>query len=438
MKAILLVAGRSKRMKPIEDKNFLNFLGKPLIEHQIDALIRNGFDDLIIVGGKHNLDKVHTFVERKGLKNVHITEQKDLDGGSCAAILSAKEFINEEPILLLSGNDIVEDSSYELIKTAKEKEDADVYVIAKVIESYFPGGYLEVDENNYMKSIVEKPEPGTEPSNLINLVIHLHNNGKKLIEFLENASSEKDDLYEVALLNMAKSDMKVKVVNYPGFWHAVKFPWHAIKVFEFLFKKAEKKIAASAKISKNAIINGDVIIGENVKIFDGAVVTGPCYIGDDSIIGTNALVRESHLGEKCVIGFGTEVARSFLCGNVWTHTNYIGDSLIGNDVSFGSGGVCANLRLDEKNIIVEIEGNKVDTKTNKFGAVIGNNVRVGVNTSIMPGIKIGSGSFIGAGLVVAQNIPDGSFVKAEMKLNISENREKADIESRNQNFQALK
>ena len=55
MRAIILSAGRSNRMKPIEDKNFIKFLGKPLIIHQIENVRKAGFKDITIIGGAHNL-----------------------------------------------------------------------------------------------------------------------------------------------------------------------------------------------------------------------------------------------------------------------------------------------------------------------------------------------------------------------------------------------
>lgn len=416
-------------MKPIEDKNFLDFFGKPLIVHQLELIKKAGFDDVILVGGEHNLKKLTEISVDLDMK-IKVIKQHNLEIGMCGAILSAKDLIKKEPILVFSSNDVVELSAFESIKKAYETDDADSYILGKKVKEYFPGGYLEIDENSYIKSIVEKPEPGTEPSDLINLVIHIHKNTSKLIEHLEKANSNHDDLYELALDGMIKEGILMKAVDYDGFWQPIKYPWHIHKVFKYFFDKAEKKINKSAKISKNAIINGDVVICENVKIMDGAIINGPVYIGKESIIASNTLVRESYIGEKCVIGFSTEVARSYLGSDVWTHRNYIGDSVIGNNVSFGSGAVTGNFRLDEKNIFVDYEGKKIDTRTNKFGLITGDHVRVGINASVMPGVKIGSGSFIGAGIVVGQNIPENSFARGAWELKISENKEKTDASER--------
>lgn len=420
MKVLLLAAGRSKRMAPIRDKNFLDFLGKPLIVHQIEMLISCGLKDIIVVGGDHNLEKLKNFTADLDA-NIEIVEQENLDLGMCGAVVSAKDEVGDQPVLIVSSNDVVDKTAFLLIKEAHEKNDAISVILGRKVEEYFPGGYLEVDNEGLIKNIIEKPEPGTEPSDLVNIVVHLHTNPKVLIEYLEKCKSEKDDLYEVALAKMMADGLKFKAVEYDGYWQPIKFPWHVHNVFMYLFSKAEKKISQSAKISKNAVINGEVIIGENVKIFDGAVINGPCYIGDNSIVATNSLVRESNVGSDCVVGYITEVARSFLGNSVWFHSNYIGDSVIGNNVSFGAGGVTGNLRLDEKNVTVDYEGNKVDSGTNKLGAIIGDNVRVGVNTSIMPGVRIGGGSFVGGGIVIAQNIPEKSFARGSIELKITEN-----------------
>lgn len=422
MKVLLLAAGRSKRMKPIDDKNFLNFCGKSLIQHQLEMLKENGFNEIVVVGGAHNLDKIRKLGESLGLQ-IDISEQEDLEMGMCGAVLAGKEFINnDEAVLVMSSNDLVDSSAFEAIKEAYEAGGAESYILGYKVLEYFPGGYLETNAEGFIHNIVEKPEPSTEPSDLVNLVVHLHGNYGRLLEELERVKSDSDDLYEIALANMMKAGIKFKAVSYEGFWQAIKFPWHVQKVFMHFFEKAEKGVDKSAQIAEGAKINGEVIIAENVKIFDGAVVNGPAYIGPGSVVATNALVRESCLGAGCVIGFSTEVARSYLGDEVWTHSNYIGDSVIGNNVSFGAGTVIGNLRFDEKNVVVDYDGKKYDSKSNKFGCIIGDNVRFGINASIMPGVRIGSGSLVGAGLVLAENVPDNSFVRGEWNLKISENK----------------
>lgn len=412
MKVLLLASGRSRRVKPIEDKNFLRFNGKYLIEHQLDMLKLAGFDDIIIVGGAHNLSRL------SGLGHPTV-EQKDLEAGMAGGVLAAEPLIGDEELFIVSSNDAVNLSAYQAMKEAS-KSGADAYLLAYEVKEYFPGGYLKMDGKR-ITGIVEKPEPGTEPSKHINLVLHIHRKPKALFEKLKNISTSKDDRYEVALDELMK-EQNFEAVPYRGYWQAVKYPWHILDLMREFLSGLESEIHPTAQVAKTALINGPVTIEEGVKIFDHAVIQGPAYIGKNSVVANNALVRESMTGEGCVIGYSTEVARSFLGDDCWFHSNYIGDTVMGDDVSFGAGAICANLRLDEKNI--------GESGRNKLGPILGSHIRVGVQTSIMPGIRVGSNTQITSGLVIAQDIESDKFVSGKIELDIKDNRATLDKSAR--------
>ncbi|MGE3279201.1 MAG: sugar phosphate nucleotidyltransferase [Candidatus Altimarinota bacterium] len=435
MKTILLAGGQSKRVKPIADKCFVKICGKTLIEWQLGALKKAGFDQLVIVGNAMNLEKLK-HVQVEGMQ-IEVVEQTDLQAGMKGAMEAAREaVINEDQIMVVSSNDVVEDGLWENVKrkTENEKDNAGFFVGYKVTR-YFPGGYLKLDEKGFVSTIVEKPGEGNEPSDLVNLVIHVHRDVKAFYKALDEVvpstpgplKGEKipppDDLYERALQKLFDEQKKYSVLGYDGFWQAVKYPWHLLRLMEFYLEKIERSVSKKAQIAPTAVVNGKVVIEEGVRVFDHSVINGPAYIGKDSIVGNFALVRGSSLGEKCVAGSFTEIARSLLQDEVWTHKNYVGDSIIGSNVSFGSGTVTGNLRLDEGDISVMVSGEKVDSRRNKLGLITGDNIRVGVNSSFMPGVKVGSNSMIGAELNIAQDIEENSYVKGSgSQLDIRQNQ----------------
>lgn len=409
MKVLLLAAGRSRRVKPIKDKNFLRMCGKFLIEHQLDSLRQAGFTDIIIMGGAHNMEQLKEIAG-----DAKVIEQENLDDGMAGAILSAESQINGEELFIVSSNDAVDMDAYSSMLAAS-KSDADAYLLAYRVQEYFPGGYLQVDGKR-ITDIIEKPGEGNEPSEMVNVVLHIHKDSNTLIEKLKSTSTSEDDRYEVAM-NELMNTQNFEAVPYDGYWLPVKHPWHILDLMEHFLNQCATMIHTSAQVAESAIIKGNVVIAAGAKVFDQAVIQGPTYIGKDSIVATNALVRGSILGERCIVGFGTEVARSFIGDDCWFHSNYVGDTVMGSNNSFGAGAICANLRLDEKEI--------GESKRNKLGPIFGNNIRVGVNTSIMPGVRIGSGTFIGSGLVVAQDIEPGKFVSGKTELTIQDNRTSA-------------
>ena len=136
-------------------------------------------------------------------------------------------------------------------------------------------------------------------------------------------------------------------------------------------------------------------------------------MGKKVIIGNNALVRDSIIEAGSVIGYSAEIARSYIGPNCWFHANYVGDSILEGNNSFGSGARTANLRLDEK----EIVPGRI-----KLGAIVGVNSRVGINASLMPGVKIGSNSFVGPGLILNGELADDQFCYQEQEVNKKKNK----------------
>lgn len=413
MRTLLLLAGRSTRFWPLSEKTLFPVCGKTLLEHQVARLKEGGCENITLVGGAHNLEDAKTVCP-----NLDAVEQKDLDLGMLGAMQSALEKYGDEPVMIVGGNDVIEPRAYNDAIEAS----GDGAILAYTVDRYFPGGYLSVDGNR-VTGIVEKPGEGNEPSNLVNIVAHVHRDPAALIQALSEVDNTSDDGYEQALAILF-AQKNYTAVPYNGAWNAVKYPWHMLNVSAQLLSEISKqRISSSANIHPSAEVVGNVVIEDGARIMHNAVVRGPAYIGKNTVVANNALVRDSSIGDNCVVGFSTEVKGSVWHSDVWTHMNYIGDSVIGRNVSFGGGAITGNFRLDEEEVVSVIKGEKVHTQRTKFGCVIGNNCRVGVHVSTNPGVKIGSGTFVGTGTVVSEDIEDGRFVVTKNgTVDIRENR----------------
>lgn len=406
MKTILLLAGRSQRFWPLPDKYLYPLVGRTLLEHQIERLRGAGCTDLILVAGKHNIAEAGAAAPK-----ATIVEQKQLDLGMQGALLEALPHCGKEPVLV-AGCDVVDPRVYRTIRTRLTQEPSlDGLLLAYRVSRYFPGGYITLHGNRITR-IVEKPAPGKEPSDLVNIVAHAHRDASVLLVALRKAKARKDDGYERALARLLKSH-HYEAIAYAGPWHPVKYPWHLLELLPFLLTTQRRRIHRSADIHRTAVVEGPVVIEEGVRVLPHATIVGPAFIGKRTIIGNNALVRASSIGDDCVIGFSTEVKGSALAEHVWTHSTYIGDSLIGSNVSFGAGSVTGNLRLDEAEIETNVGATRITTGLRKFGTIIGGDSRIGIHVSINPGVKIGTGCFISSAALVSQDVPDGTFVKME-------------------------
>jgi len=413
VKVVFLCGGVGKRMFPlIEDKLLLKFLGKTLLEHQIERAREAGLSQLVVVANPENMEKVEQISQGISGAEVDFALQEKPLG--IANALESAEHLLEGEAMVVNPNDVFDSSAYTRLIRERKKSSALSYLLGYEVKEHFPGGYLVVGQRNELKQIVEKPRRGEEPSNLVNILVHLHTDAKKLLEYTRKVQTTKDDVYECALDNIVSEGGKIRVVPYDNFWAAIKYPWHIFAVVRHFLDRSKAEISPSAHISSKATIDGKVIIGDNVRVLENAVIRGPVYIGANSIIGNNALVREySHIGADCVVGYSTEVKGSYIGDGCWFHSSYIGDSIIAEGCSFGAGTVLANFRFDEKNISVKIGDEVIDTGLDKLGAIVGSNSKTGINASIMPGMRIGPYSFVGSHVCLVRDLGPNKMILLE-------------------------
>ncbi len=403
--AILIFAGKSNRFWPLAEKNFFPIFGTTLLARQVEKLKAAGFQEILMVGGKHNVKQA-----RRLFPKMKILIQSEKETGMRGALLAALPRCKKESVLVVSTNDIIHESAFTILRTQGTQRREGGLILAKKVKTYFPGGYLKT-KGKRIVSIVEKPGEGKEPSNLVNIVAHVHRDASVLLAALKKVKGNADDGYEQALDTLCK-EFPYEAVAYAGHWQAVKYPWHLLDLLESIIPPVkEPLIPKSCTIHKTAVIEGAVVLGEGVRVMAHATIVGPCFIGKDSVIGNNALVRGSSVGERCIIGYNTEIARSVLADDVWTHSSYVGDSVLASNVSLAAGTVTGNLRLDEELIASVVQGKKIPTQRQKFGAILGQYCRTGIHTCLLPGVKVGPGSFMSSGSIVSMDIPDGSFLK---------------------------
>jgi bifunctional UDP-N-acetylglucosamine pyrophosphorylase/glucosamine-1-phosphate N-acetyltransferase len=404
--AVVLAGGVGKRFEPfITSKPLWTFFGKPLIWHNLKALSDSGFSEAVVVTSQKDKSEIDA-LQIEGFKINSVVQDKPL--GMADALISSQKMLNGKSIVVMNAADLVGEVVFtKLVDKAKEK----LVMVGKKVKEYFPGGYFKV-EGGRVVAVVEKPGEGNEPSDLVKLVFDYFPKASELIEEIKKTSSKEDDVYEVSLSQMI-GDKQVSVISYDGYWQPLKYSWHVLEMSMLLLNEKLNPGNEATFVAESALVEENVYLGKGVKVLEGAVIRGPSYIGDNTIVGNNSLVRESIIENDCVIGFGSEVARSYFGKRCWLHTNYVGDSVLEENVALGAGVVTANFRLDERNVSVSVKEDKIDSGSDKLGTLIAKDVRVGINTSVMPGVKIGTNTFIGPGITLASDI--GSNVKVFSK-----------------------
>jgi len=174
-----------------------------------------------------------------------------------------------------------------------------------------------------------------------------------------------------------------------------------------------------------AVIEGDVFIGEGTVIEAGALIRGPVWIGRNCHIGHGATLRGNVIvGDDCVVGHAAELKNAVLFnGCEVPHFNYVGDSVLGHRVHLGAGAMLSNYRLIRGNVNVRTASGRLDSGLAKFGALIGDRTEIGCNAVLNPGAIIGRDCLLYPNVTFTGVLPARRLVKNKTELTVVEKRE---------------
>lgn len=168
MQAVILAAGRGKRLMPLTEKipkALAPVNGKPILGIILKQLKETGIRDIIII--THHLNhKIKRYCQNLNLGlNITCVEQKEMKG-TADAVLSAEPYINGEKFLCIAADSLFETKLLRQLIHAK----ADGVITCKEVEDTKPWGILRVEGKRVME-MVEKPD--IPPSRLANFSVYL-------------------------------------------------------------------------------------------------------------------------------------------------------------------------------------------------------------------------------------------------------------------------
>ena len=394
-----MCAGKSTRTAPLtltRPKALLPILNRPLIEHQIEALAPLVDQITLVVGYLKEPIRAHCGDEMAGVR-IRYIEQRE-QRGTGHAVLQCREII-EEDFLCLNGDDLYDPADLKHLASTPQG------ALAKEVEDPRLYGIYAVDGNGLATRLEEKPEKPF--SNLANVgAYHLP---IEVFDILSATEPSPRGEIEITSAVQALAEAKpFQVVTMKGYWLPIGYPWHLLDA-NLWFLRHRLEAVNHGTVHPHATVDGPVRIGRGTNLHAGVVIEGPAFIGAECEIGPNCVIRGgSVISDGCRIGPGVEVDRSVILeGTAVAHLSYIGDSVIGAGVDIGGGTVTANLRHDGTTVRSMVGEKLVDTGRMTFGTVLGDGARTGVNTSILPGRKLGPGAMTLPGAIVKDDMLTG-------------------------------
>ena len=408
MKALVLAAGEGTRMRPLTatiPKPLLLTAGKPFLEHTLDALRGAKIEEaVILVGFKEDRLREHfRDGNRFGLK-LSFLEQKERRGTAHAVGMAAG--LMDEDFVCVNGDIVV---TADTVRNLLEFRAAHPGNIMMLAESTNPRdfGVVTLDSGGLVRSIDEKPD--RPAAGTVNGGLYLFT--PDIFRAIERTPLSPRGEFEITdTLRSLAADKKVFGFVSKAPWVDVGRPWDLLRANELLL--ASMKVEMKGEVEPLATLKGPISVGAGTRIRNGSYIEGPVAIGPDCDIGPNCFIRPSTtIGSSCKVGAGVELKNSIVMDHSHVpHLNYVGDSIIGENCNLGAGTLVANLRLDEKSIRCTVKGELVDTGLRKLGAIMGSNVKTGINCTIDVGSVIGENCFLGPGAKVRGYIEPYSWV----------------------------
>ncbi|PIZ51038.1 glucose-1-phosphate thymidylyltransferase [Candidatus Woesearchaeota archaeon CG_4_10_14_0_2_um_filter_57_5] len=421
MKAVILAAGASTRCYPLtlsRPKPLLPLANTPILLRTI-AMLDGLVDGIIVVAGyKAELLK-ESIRELSSDAHIEVVLQ-DEPKGTGHALLQAKDACAEDTgefILVLNGDDLFARADLQalLVTTKSDARPGAAILVQEVPAAEKHRFGMVRAKEGILVALEEKPpqqggaELATEPGSAYTGAAILPSSVFTLLESLEPSPRGELELTD-ALLALNKT-RPISVVTGFG-WLPLAYPWDLLVANRAVMGAMVEDLTISpeAEIENGATIKGPVAIGKGTRVLAGSYIEGPVMIGEDCLIGPNCYLRPwTCIGDDCHIGQAVELKSTLVFDQTnIAHLSYVGDSIIGEGVNLGAGTIVANLRHDGGTVKSMVRGKLVDTGLRKFGAVIGDNAKVGIHTSILPGRKLWPQTHTRPAQVVERDImPEG-------------------------------
>ncbi len=357
MKAVVMAGGEGTRLRPLtsnQPKPMVSIVGKPCMEHIIELLARHGFEDVIVTVAflPQAIRSYFGGGESLGVDISYSVEESPL--GTAGSVRLAAGRL-DDTFLVISGDALCDVDLTKLVEYHREKK-ASVTIGLKSVENPLEFGIVVTDDDGRIERFLEKPSWGQVFSDTINTGIYVLEP-----EVLRHIPADRPfdfskELFPL-LLEMGRP-MYGCVMD--GYWQDIgNLDQYRQANFDALDERVQLNVAGIR-------IRGNVWVGEGVDLHDLDAIEGPAFLGNYcrvapeasvgsySVLGTSVTLRERARTSRSIVDASTSIGRSTV----------VEGAIVGRSCDLR-----AHVRVHE-------------------GVAIGDEVTIGSESVIMPGVRI--------------------------------------------------
>ncbi|WP_180095446.1 MULTISPECIES: bifunctional UDP-N-acetylglucosamine diphosphorylase/glucosamine-1-phosphate N-acetyltransferase GlmU [unclassified Acinetobacter] len=440
---IILAAGKGTRMRSNLPKVLQPLAGRPLLGHVINTAKKLQADHIITIYGHGGALVQNAFAHEQ----VQWVEQAEQLGTGHAVKVTLPVLPHEGVSLILSGDVpcITEQTLQKLLDVSRETQ---IGLVTLTLADATGYGRI-VRENGKIQAIVEHKDASEAQRQIqeINTGIYCVSNAK-LHEWLPKLSNNnaQGEYYLTDIVAMAIADglevasvepqlaFEVEGVNDRVQLAALEREFQNFQAKQLMQQgvhlidptrfdlRGNLTAGKDVRIDINVIIEGDCELGDGVEIGAGCILKNtkiaagtkvqPYSVFDQAVVGEAAQIGPfsrlrpgAVLANEVHIGNFVEVKNSQIgLGSKANHFTYLGDAEVGAGSNIGAGTITCNY-----------DG------ANKFKTIIGDQVFIGSNSSLVAPVTIANGATVGAGSTITRDVAEQCLAVERSKQFTKEN-----------------
>jgi mannose-1-phosphate guanylyltransferase / phosphomannomutase len=358
MKAVIMAGGHGTRLRPLtsnQPKPMIPIVNVPCMEHIVRLLKEHGFTE-VVVTLQFMPEEIQDYFGDGSEWDVNIYYSiEDAPAGTAGSVKLAEEYLRGERILVISGDALTDADLTRLIELHEEKG-AEATMVLKSVENPLDFGIVITEDDGRISRFLEKPAWGQVFSDTVNTGIYVlepsvweeiptegeYDFAKELFPKLleeerplygyitEGYWQDIGDLEQYMRAQRDVLDGKVKGVRPPG-----------TRLKENVY------VGERAQVNEEEL-TGPVVIGENVRVDEGAEISPHSVIADNVVIAAGATIERSVIAGGTYVGEGAEL-KDTLVGRssyIQPRTRLLERSALGDDVIVGEGAtVSADVKI---------------------------------------------------------------------------------------------
>jgi mannose-1-phosphate guanylyltransferase / phosphomannomutase len=357
MKAVVMAGGEGTRLRPLtsnQPKPMVPIVGKPCMEHIVELLRSHGFEDVIVTVAflPQAIRSYFGSGETLGVEIGYSVEESPL--GTAGSVKRAAGRL-DDTFLVISGDALCDVDLTALIEAHREKG-ASVTIGLKSVENPLEFGIVVTDEDGRVERFLEKPSWGQVFSDTINTGIYVIEP-----EVLKHIPQDRPYDFSKELFPLLLE------MGRPIYGHVFDGYWQDIGNLDQYRQANFDALDESVRLEIPGIrIRGNVWLGDGVDLDDLDAIAGPAYLGNYCRVG-----RGAHIGPYTVLSTSVTVReRGRVLRSIVDTSTYIGRSA---------------------DVVGAIVGRSCDLRAHvrvHEGVAIGDEVTVGAESVILPGVRI--------------------------------------------------